>query len=104
MDLVVKKFNVNFVFQVKRIIEAGFVEKWLSDITQQSKILELRGEGTAEKALVDLDKLQGAVVALGIGYFFSLLALAAETWHWRYIVMRNPNFNKYRMDLFYKKM
>ncbi|OXU31196.1 hypothetical protein TSAR_015943 [Trichomalopsis sarcophagae] len=89
---------------VKRIIEAGFVEKWLSDITQQSKILELRGEGIADKALIDLDKLQGAVVALGIGYLISLLALAAETWHWRYVVMRHPNFNKYRMDLFYKRM
>ena len=85
-------------------MEAGLVKKWLSDITQQSKILELRQEGIAQKALIDLDKLQGAVVALGIGYFVSILALATEIWHWKYIVLRDPNYNKYRMDLFYRKM
>jgi hypothetical protein len=85
-------------------MEAGFVKKWLSDITQQSKILEIRQEGTVEKVLIDLNKLQGAVVALGIGYIVSIIALIGEMWHWKYIVLKNPNYNRYRMDLFYKRI
>ncbi|XP_011493794.1 PREDICTED: glutamate receptor 1, partial [Ceratosolen solmsi marchali] len=88
---------------IKRIMEAGFVKKWLSDITQQSKILELRQEGTVQKLLVDLDKLQGAVVALGFGYIIGIIALVGEIWYWKYIVLKNPNYNKYRKELFYKK-
>lgn len=86
------------------MVEAGFVQKWLSDIIQQSKTLELRQEGSAEKALIDLDKLQGAVVALAIGYFLGIIALSGEFWHWNKIVLKDPNYNKYRLDLFYKNM
>lgn len=75
----------------------------MSDITQQSKVLELRQEGTAQKALIDFDKLQGAVVALLLGYILGIIMLAAESWHWKYIVLKDPNFNKYRLDSFYKK-
>ncbi|KAJ8680096.1 hypothetical protein QAD02_015883 [Eretmocerus hayati] len=89
---------------VKQIIESGFVQKWLSDVVQQSKVLELRQEGQAQKALIDLDKLLCAMVALIFGYFLGILALAFEIWYWKKVVMRDPNYNKYRMDLFYKKM
>lgn len=88
---------------MKRVIEGGFVNKWLSDITQQTKILELRQEGTAEKALIDLDKLQGAIVALILGYILGIIIFAAESWHWKYVVLKDPNFNKYHLDSFYKR-
>uniref|UniRef100_A0ABD2WKC9 Ionotropic glutamate receptor C-terminal domain-containing protein n=1 Tax=Trichogramma kaykai TaxID=54128 RepID=A0ABD2WKC9_9HYME len=95
------KFKVDEI--VKRIIEAGLVEKWINDITQQSKTLELKQEGNAPKAFIDISKLQGAAVALGIGYFTGALALGGELFYWKKFVIKNPNFSKYHMDVFYKK-
>lgn len=83
------------------MVEAGFVAKWLSDVTEWSKIVELRFKSPPEQTLVNLHKLHGALVALGIGYFFSFVALATEMFHWKYVVMRNPAYDKYQMDVFY---
>ncbi|THK33101.1 glutamate receptor U1 [Diachasma alloeum] len=86
---------------VRRVVEAGFVEKWLSDVTEWSKITELKDESPAAKATVNLHKLHGALVALGIGYFLGFLALIIEKIQWKYFVMKDPAFDKYQMDVFY---
>lgn len=88
---------------MRRSVEVGLLHKWLKDVMEWSKITEMRQENQSEKALVNFHKLQGALVALAIGYFFSFLALAGEILHWKYIVMRNPLFNKYHLDVFYDK-
>ena len=84
------------------MMEAGFVQKWLSDIEQQTKILEISQEGMTQSNLIDLPKLQGAAVALAVGYLIGLLALIIELLHWKYVILKNPTFNKYHMDEFYK--
>nr|UEN71282.1 ionotropic receptor 21a [Gregopimpla kuwanae] len=88
---------------IRRVVEAGFVAKWLSDVTEWTKIVELRFRMPPEQTLVNLHKLHGALVALAIGYFCSFVALAAEKLHWKYIVERNPLYDKYQMDIFYAK-
>lgn len=77
------------------------LDKWLSDVTEWSKIVEIRIDSDAPKALVDLQKLHGALVALAIGYFVSFVALGGEILYWKYVVMKNPAYDKYQMDLFY---
>lgn len=86
---------------MRRVVENGFVDKWLSDVTEWSKIAELKDESASAKANVDLHKLHGALVALGIGYFLGFIALLIEQIHWKYFVMKDPAFDKYQMDVFY---
>ena len=88
---------------MRRAVEVGLLQKWLKDVTEWSRISDMKQEHESQKALVNFHKLQGALVALGIGYFLSLFALAAEIFHWRYIVMRNPLFDKYHLDVFYSR-
>lgn len=87
---------------MKRAIEVGLVQKWLKDAMEWSKIVEMRQENESEKATANLRKLQGALVVLAAGYTLGFFALFAEILHWKYIVTRNPLFDKYHLDLFYK--
>ncbi|XP_014483352.1 PREDICTED: uncharacterized protein LOC106748923 isoform X4 [Dinoponera quadriceps] len=87
---------------VSRMIEIGLVGKWLSDVMEWSKITESRQKTESETALVDLPKLYAAFVALAIGYCFSSVALLGEILHWKYVVLRDPAYDKYHLDTFYK--
>lgn len=86
------------------MIEVGLVNKWLSDVIYPSRLTEKQQEKMSEKALVNLHKLYGALVALSIGYFFSLIALIWEILHWKYIILNNPKYDKYHLDKFYAKI
>nr|XP_031828917.1 ionotropic receptor 21a-like isoform X2 [Nomia melanderi] len=86
---------------IRRIIEIGLVEKWLSDVMEWSKIMEIRQETESEKALVNLHKLQGAFIAIVTGYLLAFMILVGEILHWRYIVLKDPKFDKYHLDTFY---
>ncbi|XP_012538854.2 ionotropic receptor 21a [Monomorium pharaonis] len=88
---------------VRRMVEIGLVQKWLSDVMEWSKINELQQKSQTETALVNLRKLYGALTALGIGYLLSFLALLGEILHWRYVVLKDPRYDKYHLDVFYKK-
>ena len=66
------------------MIEAGFVGKWLSDIVQESSNMELKQEGESQKAIIDFAKLQGGLVALGVGLLIGLVALISEMLYWRW--------------------
>ncbi|XP_011863478.1 PREDICTED: uncharacterized protein LOC105559642 isoform X2 [Vollenhovia emeryi] len=87
---------------VTRMTEVGLVGKWLSDVMEWSKITETRLKSESETALVNLRKLYGALTALGIGYLLGFIALFGEILHWRYIVLRNPRYDKYYLDAFYR--
>ncbi|XP_076686210.1 ionotropic receptor 68a isoform X2 [Andrena cerasifolii] len=86
---------------VQRLIEIGLVEKWLSDVMEWSKIMEIRQETGSEKALVNLYKLQGAFIAIIVGYLLALIVLIGEILYWKYIILKNPKFDKYHLDVFY---
>lgn len=90
------------MFQIRRLTETGLVRKWLSDVMEESKINEFQQKLESEKALVNLRKLYGALIALLIGYFLSFLALIGEIIHWKYVVLRDPKYDKYHLDIFYK--
>ncbi|XP_018348006.1 PREDICTED: ionotropic receptor 21a-like isoform X3 [Trachymyrmex septentrionalis] len=87
---------------VRRMTEIGLVHKWLSDVMEWSKINESRQKSESETALVNLRKLYGALIALGIGYLLSFIALLGEIIHWRYVVLRDPRYDKYHLDIFYR--
>lgn len=82
--------------------ENGLVRKWLSDVMEWSKINEFQQESESKTALVNLRKLHGALVALAVGYSLGLVALLGEILHWRYFVLRDPKYDKYHLDTFYK--
>jgi len=82
--------------------EIGLVRKWLSDVMEWSKISESQQKSESETALVDLRKLHGAFVALAIGYFLGFVALFGEILYWKHIVLKDPNYDKYHLDTFYK--
>jgi len=82
--------------------ETGLVRKWLSDVMEWSKINESRQKFKSETALVNLRKLHGAFTALGIGYFLGFIVLLGEILHWRYVVLKDPRYDKYHLDLFYR--
>ncbi|XP_026670641.1 uncharacterized protein LOC108626469 [Ceratina calcarata] len=93
------KSNVDIL--MRRIIEIGLIEKWLSEVMEWSKIMETRQEKESEKALVNMHKLQGAFIAVVVGYLLASIILIAEIIHWKYIVLRDPEFDKYCLDTFY---
>ncbi|XP_026329995.1 glutamate [NMDA] receptor subunit 1 [Hyposmocoma kahamanoa] len=84
---------------LRRIVEVGLVEKWLNDAMYSIRTLNTVDDEI--KALMNLKKLYGAFVALGIGYLVSSIVLIAELIHWHLIVKRDPNFDKYALDLYY---
>ncbi|XP_076380939.1 ionotropic receptor 68a [Megalopta genalis] len=86
---------------IRRIIETGLVEKWLSDVMEWSKITEIRQETESEKAVVNLHKLQGAFIAITIGYCLAFMVLIGEILYWKYVTLKDPEFDKYHLDTFY---
>lgn len=86
---------------IRKLVEVGLVEKWLNDAMYKIRSLEKKAEEI--KALMNLKKLYGAFVALAIGYFLSATCLIWELLHWKFIVKRDPNFDKYATNLYYMK-
>ncbi|XP_012342425.2 ionotropic receptor 21a isoform X2 [Apis florea] len=86
---------------IRRMIEIGLVQKWLNDVMEWPKIMEIRQEAESEKALVNLHKLQGAFFAIISGYLLAFMILISEILHWKYIVLKDPKFDKYHLDIFY---
>ena len=89
---------------LQRIIEAGLVKKWLNDAIIKIMSEEVTNEKQDTKALMNLEKLYGAIVTLGIGYFISICSLIGEIIHWQYFVKRHPLYDKYNIALYYKKI
>nr|ARO70548.1 antennal ionotropic receptor 68a-2 [Dendrolimus punctatus] len=86
---------------MRRIVEVGLVEKWLNDAMYSIKSLE---KNEVEiKALMNLKKLYGAFIALAIGCFVSGVCLIGELLYWNFVVKRDPDFDKYALNLYYLK-
>ncbi|KAH1019572.1 hypothetical protein HUJ04_009368 [Dendroctonus ponderosae] len=72
---------------LRRMLEAGLVKKWLYDVMKGAVIPDSDTDGT--KALMNLKKMYGALVALAIGYGAGLLALLGELLHFNFTVKKN---------------
>ncbi|KAI4462234.1 ionotropic receptor 20a-related [Holotrichia oblita] len=85
---------------IRRVLEAGFVKKWLDDVMQST----LNGEAPSTletiKALMNTQKFIGAVVALCVGYFVSLVGLCVEILYFHFTVKKHPNYNKYSRKIY----
>ncbi|CAG2059414.1 unnamed protein product [Timema podura] len=86
---------------ILRMIEAGLIKKWLNDVMLVTFSAEIPDQGESTKALMDLRKLYGAFVALGLGYFLSISMLIVEQIYWKYVVTKSPYFDKYNRKMFY---
>ncbi|XP_046744974.1 ionotropic receptor 21a-like [Diprion similis] len=87
---------------IRRVTETGLIQKWLSDTMEWTVNAERPQESSSSKGLINLRKLYGALLALGIGYVASFIALVGEIYYWKYIVQRHPTYDKYYLDLYYK--
>ncbi|CAH1104267.1 unnamed protein product [Psylliodes chrysocephalus] len=89
---------------IRRVLEAGFIKKWLDDVMQKVLNAEIQIEDTGStKALMNMKKFSGALVALLSGYFISTIILIAEISYFYFRVKKNPNFNKYSKQIVIKK-
>lgn len=77
---------------LRQVMEAGLINKWLSDSKQR---FEASIEEPPQEALMDLKKLYGVLFALLIGFGLALLALIGENLYWRYVTKKNPLYDKY---------
>ncbi|CAH1154078.1 unnamed protein product, partial [Phaedon cochleariae] len=81
---------------MRRVIEAGLIHKWLDDVMQNILNAEVQTEVSGNsKALMNMRKFAGALVALFIGYIISIIALLAEIIYFKRVIVNNDNFNKY---------
>ncbi|XP_077301063.1 ionotropic receptor 21a-like [Arctopsyche grandis] len=87
---------------LRKIIEAGLVEKWLNDVMTPILATSQSNEENI-KAVMNLQKLYGGFVALGIGYGLSIFTLIGEIIYWKYIVTKDPNFDIYALDVYYSR-
>lgn len=88
---------------LRKIVEAGLVEKWLNDVMVPIYSVMVSDEESV-KALMNLKKLYAGFVALTIGFFLGFIILIGEIIHWKYVVQRDPNFDIYAMDVYYTKI
>lgn len=85
---------------VGRVIEAGLIKKWLDDVMQTVYNTEIStDDSNSLKALMNMKKFSGALVALLIGYFLSVIVLASELVYFHYVTKKDPCFNKYSRNI-----
>lgn len=78
---------------LRRLIEAGLVQKWLSDSTEESA----RNDKSKmpPEAVFNLSKLLGGFVFLGCGYLVGMIVLLGEVVYFKCVVVKRPGFDKY---------
>ncbi|XP_057656470.1 uncharacterized protein LOC130894005 isoform X2 [Diorhabda carinulata] len=85
---------------IRQVSEAGFIEKWLDDVMQKVYTTEIQIEDSGTtKAIMNLRKFSGALVALVFGYLVALIVLMAENIYFYLIVSKHPHFNKYTKQI-----
>lgn len=81
---------------IRRVFEAGLIMKWLDDVMLPTINAEIHLESNdVSKALMNMEKLFGAVVALLVGYFISVAVLISEILYFEFVTKKHPNFDKY---------
>jgi hypothetical protein len=84
------------------IVEAGLVKKWLKDVMLNIVSADSTiKEEDSNKPLMNLHKLYGAFVALGVGYLISVCALTGEKIHWQCVVKKSAMYDKYATNIYY---
>lgn len=83
---------------LRRLIEAGLVSKWLSEAARHYESSEVE----PQEGLMDLKKMYGVFVALGIGYFISIVALVGEIIYWKCVVVKSPLYDEYALYKLYE--
>lgn len=78
---------------LRRLIEAGLVQKWLGDATEDSARND-KSEMPPE-AVFDLKKMLGGFVFLGCGYLVGVVVLMAEQIYFKCVVAKRPGFDRY---------
>jgi hypothetical protein len=87
---------------LRHIIEAGLVKKWLKDVMLSIMSMDNAPEQEdGNKPLMNLHKLYGAFVALGMGYLISICTLIGEKIHWECVVKKSTMYDKYAVDIYY---
>lgn len=86
---------------LRRIVEAGLVKKWLRDVMLSIVSMDNTEEADSNNPLMNLHKLYGAFVALGVGYLVSICTLAGEKIHWQCVVKKSPMYDKYAINIYY---
>ncbi|KAK4875403.1 hypothetical protein RN001_011825 [Aquatica leii] len=85
---------------VRRVLEAGLIKKWLDDVMQSANNDEVYfDDSDSIKAVMNMKKFFGAIVALFIGYAISFTVLIFEILHFKLIVKKHPNYNKYTKQI-----
>lgn len=88
---------------LRHIVEAGLVKKWLKDVMLNIMFMDnATEEEDSEKPLMNLHKLYGALVALGMGYLISICTLTGEKIHWECFVKKSIMYDKYAIDIYYQ--
>lgn len=85
---------------IRRVFEAGLIKKWLDDImlpTVNAEIHYHTQDNT--KALMNMQKFFGALVALFVGYFISIAALIVEIVYFEFSTKKHPQFDKYSKQI-----
>lgn len=83
---------------LQRLVESGLTAKWLGDA---KRLYESSVEEEPQEALMELRKLYGGFVALGIGFGLATVVLAGELAYWRWVVVKRPDYDPYAMRRFY---
>jgi hypothetical protein len=87
---------------LRHIVEAGLVKKWLKDVMLSITSMDnAPEEEDSNKPLMNLHKLYGAFVALGMGYLISICTLTGEKIHWECVVKKSTMYDKYAIDTYY---
>ncbi|KAK9504028.1 hypothetical protein O3M35_010471 [Rhynocoris fuscipes] len=80
---------------LQRVIEAGLIKKWLGDVMTSTAAAEAPLNKVQIKALMNLKKFSGALVALFCGYILGIIMLSIENIYWYYYVVKHPLYDKY---------
>lgn len=80
---------------IRKLLEAGLINKWLNDVMQKILIEGTQEKTEGQKALMNLNKMYGALVVLAIGYFLGVIALVGELYYYQHIEATKPGFNRY---------
>lgn len=88
---------------IRRVLEAGLIKKWLDDVMSSILNAEIQSIHEEMKAIMNMKKFFGAIVALFIGYFISIVVLIVEIFYFHFFIKRHPNYNKYTRTIQVKK-
>ncbi|XP_066157324.1 glutamate receptor ionotropic, delta-1-like [Euwallacea fornicatus] len=80
---------------IRAILEAGLIHKWLNDVMQKFRTERHDNTEEGQKALMNLRKMYGALVVLGLGFVAGFIAFTGELLYYYNVEIIKPGYNKY---------